>query len=130
QSGWHANSFEEAIGGVYYSTRNTFQSADATATWSGSVPSPGNYRIEAFIPRQASAELLPRTSHALYQVCAGASEGPGLRVVDQQVATSQWVTLEICSLQESYQVTLSDQTGEPQQTRSVVADAVRLTRVP
>jgi len=129
-SGWQANRFEEAIGAFYYSTLNASQTADATATWSGSVPSPGKYRIEVFIPRQPGSEVPLRTNHALYQVCAGDSFGPGFSVVNQQVATSQWVTLAICSLQESYKVTLSDQTGEPQQTRSVVADAVRLTRVP
>ena len=128
-NGWYTNSFVEAIGGGYYSTFNTLQGPVSTATWSGSVPSPGNYRIEVFIPRQPNPGSAPRTNHAVYQVFVGGVVGMGVGIVNQQVATSQWITLGIFSLQGSYQVMLTDQTGEPQQTRSVVADAIRLTRV-
>ena len=128
-NGWYMNSFAEAMGGTYFSTFNTFQSAVSTATWSGSISNPGNYQIEVFIPRQTNPYAAPRTNHAIYQIYLGGIVGVAVRTVNQQVATSQWISLGTFSLQGSYQVMLIDQTGEPQQTRSVVADAIRLTRV-
>jgi hypothetical protein len=128
-NGWYMNGFTEAMGGSYYSTFNTFQGPVSTATWSGSVPSPGNYLIEVYIPRQPNPGAAPRTNHATYQVFLGGIVGVALRTVNQQVATSQWVPLGTFSLQGSYQVMLIDQTGEPLRSRSVVADAIRLTRV-
>jgi hypothetical protein len=128
-NGWYMNGFTEAMGGLYYSTFNTFQVPVSTATWSGTVPIPGNYLIEVFIPRQPSPGAAPRTNRATYQIFLGGIVGVALRMVNQQVSASQWIPLGTFSLQGSYQVMLTDRTGEPQQTRSVVADAIRLTPV-
>jgi hypothetical protein len=125
--GWYRNSFGEAIGGVYYSTWNTFQTTVSTATWSGSVPLAGSYTLEVFLPRQPGVGSAPRTSRAMYRIFHAGVVGQTLRTVSQQVATSQWVPLGTYFFSSGYQVMLTDATGEPQQTRSVVANAIRLT---
>ena len=127
--GWYTNSFSESKGGVHYSTFNTFSGAVSMATWSGSIPSPRNYQIEVFIPRQPSPGAAPRTNHAVYQSLTQGMSGVVLQTVNQQVATSQWVSLGTFFLQGTYQVMLTDQTGEPLRTHSVVSDAIRLTPV-
>jgi hypothetical protein len=134
-NGWYRNSLAEAMGGLYYSTFNTFQSLVSTATWTGSVPAPGSYQLEVFIPRQPSPGAAPRTGRAAYQIFpqpgTGGAGGGGasVRVVNQQVSTSQWVPLGVFNFQGSYRVVLTDSTGEAHATRSVVANAIRLTPV-
>jgi hypothetical protein len=130
---WNSLTFAEAIGGSYFSTFNTFDLAVSTATWSGSLPMSGRYKVEAFIPRQLSAGLVPRTTHAVYNISQfGSGPAPAivrLATISQAVGTSQWVELGTFSFSQGYRITLTDATEEPRETRSVVANAVRLTFV-
>jgi hypothetical protein len=127
--GWYRISFGEAVGGVYYSTYNTFQTPVSTATWSGAVSTPGSFNVEVFIPRQPGVSYLPRTSRATYRIFHAGAGGQSLRTLSQQVTTSQWVPLGTYFFNSSYQIVLTDATGEAQQSRSVVANAIRLTPV-
>jgi hypothetical protein len=128
-SGWYHNGFGEAVGGVYYSTFNSLQNPVSIATWTGSVPAPGRYQLEVFIPRPPTPGAAPRTNRAVYQIFPqGASVG-SFSTVNQQVSVSQWVSLGVFNFQGSYRVMLSDATGEPHTSRSVVANAIRLTPV-
>jgi hypothetical protein len=128
-NGWYHNSSAEATGGFYYSTFNTLQSPVSTATWTGSVPVPGNYQLAVFIPRQLSPGAVPRTGRATYQIFSQGLGGASVRVVNQQVGASQWVPLGVFTFQGSYRVVLTDTTGEAHASRSVVANAIRLTPV-
>jgi hypothetical protein len=126
---WSRLTFAEAVGGVYWATYNTLQGAVSRATWSGTLPASGNYRVEVFIPRQVGTGMVPRTNRAVYQIATGGPAGQVLRTVNQQVGSSQWIDLGTFSFTGSYRIVLTDETGEPRATRSVVANAVRLTPV-
>jgi hypothetical protein len=129
RQGWQQNTFSEAIGGVYWATYNTQSGAVSSATWSGTLPAAGRYKVEAFIPRQGQG-FIPRTASATYQISGG---DPTVQAVVQRasqvVTTSQWVDLGTHNFGTSFQVVLTDETGEPSFSRSVVANAVRLTPV-
>jgi hypothetical protein len=127
--GWSRITFSEAVGGVYYATYNTLRGPVSTATWSGALPASGSYKVEIFIPRQPSTGSVPRTNRAVYQIDTGGPEGQVLRTASQQVVSSQWIELGTFTLNGSYRIVLTDETGEPRGTRSVVANAVRLTAV-
>jgi hypothetical protein len=90
-----------------------------------------SYRVEVFLPRQNSAGSLPRTTHAVYQIAEPGLTGVPVRsiAISQRVSESGWVSLGTFSFLSRFQVTLTDATGEPAGTRSVVADAVRLIPV-
>jgi hypothetical protein len=128
RGGWQENTFSEAVGGTYYATFNTNQGVGSTATWSGTLPASGRYRIEAFLPAQRQG-FVPRTERATYRISVGDPQGDAVQRVSQVVTTSQWVDLGTYNLGTNYQVVLTDETGEPAFTRSVVANAVRLTPV-
>jgi hypothetical protein len=127
--GWKRITFPEAIGGTYYSTFNTLQGVEDSATWTGSVPRDGSYRVEVFIPRPTNPGFAGRTRRARYQLFEGAFGNVRTANVDQEVSRSQWVSLGTFAFQGGYRILLTDETGEPKGTRSVVANAVRLTRV-
>jgi hypothetical protein len=67
---------------------------------------------------------------AVYTVTHRGPIGVTKVTVNQDVASSQWVTLGNFAFQDSYRIELTDETGEPDRTRSVAADAVRLTPTP
>jgi hypothetical protein len=126
REGWVQRTFNEAIGGTYYATFNTFNAPVSSATWTGNVTAPGRYKIEAFIPRQPAAGVA-RTNSAAYQIVTdGAAASQTVARISQVVQTSQWVDLGTYEFQQTYRVVLTDQTGEPQGTRSIIANAVRL----
>jgi hypothetical protein len=132
--GWNQVNFNEAIGGRYYSTYNTYSTPVSTATWSGSLPSgQRNYLIEVFIPRQGSPSSVPRTTNAIYQI-GSASTGTGPTALSyrtsQNVSVSQWIPIGSAVFNGNYRITLTDATGEQTSSRSVVANAVRLTPNP
>jgi hypothetical protein len=126
---WQQNNFAEAIGGVYASTFNTQTTPDSTATWQGTLPAAGNYTVEVFIPRQPSSNSVPRTQNATYQIFVGGFVGAATKQASQAVTSSQWVSLGTFSFTQNYRILLTDVTGERTGTRSVVANAVRLTAV-
>ena len=127
--GWSRLTFSEAVGGVYYATYNTLKGAVSTATWSGTLPASGSYKVEVFVPRQPSSSMVLRTGRAVYQIATAGPEGQVLRTASQQVSSSQWINLGTFTFSGSYRIVLTDETGEPRATRSVVANAVRLTLV-
>jgi hypothetical protein len=49
--------------------------------------------------------------------------------VNQQVGVSQWVSLGVFNFQGSYRVMLRNATSGPHASRSVVANAIRLTPI-
>jgi hypothetical protein len=122
---WQRNSASDAIGGFYYATYNTSSGTDSTATWSGSLPRPGNYRVEIYITSRPP-NTIPRTNSANYFVTTSTARSAPLSL-NQAVSSAQWLTLGTFSFGDRYEITLVDQTGEPTGTRSVVANAVRLT---
>jgi hypothetical protein len=129
-NGWNPITFNEAIGGRYYSTYNTYSTVVSTATWSGSLASgQRSYRIEVFIPRQGSPSSVPRTSNAIYQIGGGTGTTPTALSyrANQNVSASQWITIGSAVFNGSYRIVLTDATGEASNSRSVVANAVRLT---
>jgi hypothetical protein len=124
--GWQSRTFAEAIGGSYFATFNTQSTAESTASWEGTLPAAGNYTVEVFIPRPRPGTTVPRTQSATYQIFVGGVV-VATKQISQAVTTSQWVSLGSFSFTNSYRIVLSDVTGEPTGTRSVVANAVRLT---
>jgi hypothetical protein len=65
----------------------------------------------------------------VYQIFSAGVAGTSTRVVNQQVSASQWISPGVFPFQGSYRVLLMDATGEAQASRSVVANAIRLTPV-
>jgi hypothetical protein len=128
QGGWVQNAFAEAIGGTYFATFNTNQGVAARATWSGTLPASGRYRVEAFIPRQRQG-FTPRTERATYRIGGSELQSDAVQRISQNLATSSWVDLGTYNFGANYQVVLTDETGEPAFTRSVIANAIRLTPV-
>jgi hypothetical protein len=114
-----------SIGGVYYYTYNSQQGAVSTAIWQAqlNVTVGTQCRVDAHIP--GSAQPQNRTAGARYQVFnAGFISANVVR--NQQLATSQWVNLGTFPFRPgTFEVHLTDETGEPTGSRIVVADAVR-----
>jgi hypothetical protein len=126
-SGWNAIAFGEAIGGFYFSTGNLRVGVDSQAIWEGTLPAGRRpYRVEVFIPRQPLPGK-PRTDHAEYLIFPDGPLGQVLTSISQNVSTSQWVDLGTWPFDSKYRVVLTDETGETTLTRSIVANAVRLT---
>jgi hypothetical protein len=123
---WNRVTDSQAVGGSFFATFNTAQGISSTATWSGNLPSAGTYRIEVFIPRQTPPFNPPRTNAATYVVYDSGGQALTRRLT-HNVNSSQWLPLTTVNLGTNYRVILYDQTGEPTGSRSVVADAIRLT---
>jgi hypothetical protein len=126
QGEWERITLAEAIGGVYFSAENQAAAPVNTATWTGGLPAAGQYRVEAFIPAPQEGAA-PRTENATYLVSGGLTDTQRVRGVSQNVTTSQWLDLGTFTLGTSYEIVLTDETGEPAFTRSVVANALRFT---
>jgi hypothetical protein len=129
RNGWYLNSSPQAFNTYYYSTYCTDGGAVSTATWEGSVPQAGNYKVEVFIPRQGFS-VTPRTNNATYQIFHAGAGGQATAAISQNVTSSDWVSLGTFAFQASYRIVLTDQTGEPIYSHWVIADAVRLTPAP
>jgi hypothetical protein len=118
--GWFANASPQAVGGVYYTTFNTQNVASSTAIWDVNLPQAGQYQV--FVTSVPNGNP-PRTGNARYQVSTSA----GTQLVggiDQNFAGERLLGTFPMNA-GSNQVRLSDLTGEPQLSRSVVANAVR-----
>ncbi len=117
-----------SIGGIYYYTYNSQLGAFSTATWSAnlSVPLGTQCKVEAHIP--GSSQPANRTAQAKYEITNSGVVGRNMVTINQQLATSQWVTLGVFPFREgTFSVRLTDETGEPRGARIIVADAVRWT---
>jgi hypothetical protein len=124
---WSETAMTDALGGLYYAVANQAAAPVQMAIWRGSLPAAGQYRVEAFIPA-AQEGTAPRTERATYLVSGGLTETE-VAQVSQNVATSQWVSLGTFTLGTEYEVVLTDETGEPAFTHSVVANALRFIPV-
>jgi hypothetical protein len=126
-AGWLAHAFSEAIGGIYFATGNRQVGVVSSATWEGTLPAgKRNYRVEVFIPRPRVGSL-PRTDRAQYLIFSTGAGAQGTAAISQRVTTSGWMALGTFPFDGTYRIVLTDETGEPWLTRSVVANAVRLT---
>jgi len=118
--GWQANASPLAIGGIYYATSNTQNVASSAAIWSVSVPFPGQYQV--YVSSLPSFDV-PRTSNATYEV----STAFGTQVIggiDQNFSGERLLgTFTLSAGLNS--VRLTDLTGEPQFSHTVVANAAR-----
>jgi hypothetical protein len=117
-----------SIGGIYYYTYNSQQGAFSTATWNANldVPLGTQCKVEAFIP--GSSQPQNRTAQARYEVSNSGVVGRNVVTISQQLTTSQWVTLGVFPFRAgTFSVRLTDETGEPNASRIVAADAIRWT---
>jgi hypothetical protein len=116
-----------SVGGTYYYTYSSQQGAFSTATWTANLDVPLGTRcnVEAFIPGSSFPQN--RTAQARYQIGYwGVDRNLAVATVNQQLPTSQWVTLGTFPFRPgTFQVRLTDETGEPNATRVVVANAIR-----
>lgn len=125
---WYRYNLPEpsSIGGFYFYTYNSQQGAFSTATWRSTLNLPGTTtcRVDAFIP--GAAVPANRTARARYMVSNTGFTSPTPVTISQQIGTSQWVTLgNFPFVSGIWEVRLTDETGEPQATKVIVADAVR-----
>jgi murein DD-endopeptidase MepM/ murein hydrolase activator NlpD len=108
-------------------TLNTYSRRDNYARWTPSLPAPGWYLVEAFIPSFNSSKA---TTRARYSVVAKGRTYTGLEV-DQSAGSGKWVALGTFEFDGSGNrteyVELGDVTGETSVSRNVLFDAVRLT---
>jgi hypothetical protein len=123
-SGWLTSTLAEAVGGSYYGTFNNTIGVDSTATWAGNIAQ-STYRAQAFIPRNGS---YPRTHHAQYQIDMGGATAQ-VSISQDIGSTSEWVDLGTFTFNGHYQIMLTDETGEPQYSHTIVANAVRFIPV-
>ena len=117
-----------SIGGIYYYTYNSQQGAFSTATWHANldVPVGTQCKVDAFIP--GSSQPQNRTAQAQYEITNIGVVGRSVVTISQQLTTSQWVTLGVFPFRAgAFSVRLTDETGEPNASRVIVADAVRWT---
>jgi N-acetylmuramoyl-L-alanine amidase len=136
-SGWYT--FTNQRGQPAYLTLNAQIEDQIThqAAWQVDLPIDGEYRLEAFIPDHGAINwLCPEktiswdTSHAVYEITH--ANGTSYTPVDQAPIANAWVDLGTFyfSGEEAAAVTLTDVTGEPFQTKTVSASALRFTFTP
>jgi hypothetical protein len=118
--GWAANASPLAVGGIYYVTYNTQTVATSTATWAVTLPQPGQYQIYV---SSVPTFNVPRTRNASYDI----STSFGTHTVggiNQDFAGEQ--LLGTFTLNSGLNIVrLTDLTGEPSFSHTVVANAVR-----
>jgi murein DD-endopeptidase MepM/ murein hydrolase activator NlpD len=122
---WHRETGVGHEGDMVW-TQNTASRQDNYARWKPTLPGPGWYRVEAFIP---PFNITKASTRARYLVVAkGRTHGPV--VIDQSAAGGTWVTVgtfEFGGDAGSEYVELGDVTGETNVSRNVLFDAVRWT---
>ncbi len=118
--GWIVNSSPLAVGGIYYSTFNTQSAASSVAVWSVSLPQAGQYQV---LVSSVPTVNVPRTANARYEVttATGAQLVGG---IGQDFSGERLLGTFMLSAGTNA-VRLTDLTGEPQLSHTVVANAVR-----
>jgi len=135
-SGWYelANQRSQPA----YLMLNTSSEDQSThmAEWQTSLPLSGEFRVEAFIPDHRAIDwqcpektITWDTSNASYHIAH--ANGTSSVPVNQAPIANKWVNLGIFHFDNNAPatVTLTDQTGEPFQTTTVSASALRFTLV-
>ncbi len=120
--GWQRVPAATAVGGVCYMARNHLGGTKETASWSLQAPAAGDYQIQVYVPPMEGQP--PPTRNATYVISRG--HGGLIRDrVDQSLAG--WQSLGLFRLAKGgVSLTLTDRTGEPEGSRSVVANAAKL----
>ncbi len=135
-SGWLA--LPNQRGQNAYLALNVNDPADARnlALWQPVLPMSGVYRVEAFIPNHGALTWdcpgISRTSDTLnarYQVTH--SQGTSVVPIDLGLAADEWVNLGeyYFNFGNSGYITLTNATGEPDQSTMVPASAIKFTLV-
>jgi len=135
-SGWYklTNQREQPA----YLMLNTSNDAQSTHSveWQTTLPMSGEFRAEAFIPDHGAISwLCPDktiswdTSNAVYQISHANGTSPVH--INQATIANDWVDLGVFYFDNSKPatITLTDVTGEPFQTTTVSASALRFTLV-
>jgi outer membrane protein assembly factor BamB len=118
--GWFQNVSSLAVGGVYYTTFNTQSVVSSTATWAVNLPQAGQYQV--YVSSIPTLNV-PRTTNARY-VLTTALGNQGVSGVDQNFLG--WKLIGTFPMNAGVNlVQLTDLTGEPQLSHSVLANAVR-----
>jgi hypothetical protein len=115
---------DAAIGQGYFDADNRQQGFSAETLWTTNLPirSRQQIRVEANIP--GSPDPTTRTAQARYEIPH--ADGTAVVQVNQQTATSTWVTLgEFPFENGTTSVHLTNETGEPTGTTEIVANAIR-----
>jgi hypothetical protein len=113
-----------AIGAGFFVADNRQQGFSAETLWTANLPirSRQQIRVEANIP--GAADPKTRTAQARYEIAH--ADGTAVVQVNQQLATSTWVTLGEFQFENGQtSVHLTNETGEPTGTVEVVAFAIQ-----
>ncbi|MBG0770830.1 MAG: N-acetylmuramoyl-L-alanine amidase, partial [Anaerolineaceae bacterium] len=135
-SGWYR--YTNQRGEYAYLALNVDEEAQShnTATWTPTLPTSGEYRLDVFIPsHKAISWSCPSqtvdwdTSFAAYTVTH--ANGASTVLVNQGALNNEWTSLGIFHFDAdtAASITLSDVTGNPAGTNTVSASAVRFTLV-
>jgi hypothetical protein len=118
--GWAANFSPAAVGGVYYVTYNTQNTPTSAAEWDVILPQSGQYQVYA---SSVPTMTVPRTANARYQI----STSLGTQLVSgvNQDFSGEQLLGTFSMNAGPNAVRLTDLTGEPDLSRTVVANAAR-----
>ena len=121
-TGWQRVEAAGAVGGACFMAKNRLRATSETATWGLPVPALGDYQIQVYVPPVDS--LGPRTQNATYIIRRG--RGVLIRSgIDQTLGG--WQSIGNFKLAKGWiGVTLTNRSAEPDGSRWVVANAVRL----
>lgn len=112
------------------------QNGTRSATWQGAIPYDGYYRLQAFIPAHAPIDwpcsrmvIAESTSNAHYQVTH--AYGTSGTTVDQSLSSDEWSDLGVFYFHKAggFQVRLLNATGEAENSRLVMASAIKVQLV-
>jgi hypothetical protein len=113
-----------AVGAGFFVADNRQQGFSAETLWTTNLPirSRQQIRVEANIP--GTTDPTTRTVQARYEIAH--ADGTAVVQVNQQTATSVWVTLGEFEFENgTTSVHLTNETGEPTGTTEIVANAIR-----
>lgn len=121
-SGWN-HVTTSGYQGDYFWTNNRKTTRTAHAHWTPNLPSSGNWTISVWIPSASN-----KTTRATYRIFRGGSNIGNVNI--NQSSSTNWVTLGTYHLHSGTgnYLYLDNVTGENDNTRIVVYDAVRFSR--
>src|SRR6266571_3353912 len=121
-TGWQRVEAAGAVGGACFMAKNRLRATSETATWGLPVPAVGDYQIQVYVPPVDS--LGPRTQNATYII----RRGRGVLIRSGiDLTLGGWQSIGNFKLAKGWiGVTLTNRSAEPDGSRWVVANAVRL----
>ena len=95
--------------------------SDSSCQWSATAQSGGQHEVQVYLPKGAAS-----SQQAKYEIVAGG--GKSWKTVDQSTGADTWAPLGVVTVAAGQGITvrLTDNTGEPQLAKKIVADAVRV----